>query len=161
LKAKQGCAGVGIVRTLTGESIESSFKRGVCTMKTLMLVCASLWLAAGTVAHADEATCANILAANVATGSKGVHMKTSGYDFAGDTPRLYGTGEHSCTHLRDETVDGQAAEVYREQYKAGADSTDATIWVSKSSGHLLREEQDGDIKGKGKGHISYIWSAKP
>lgn len=130
-------------------------------MKTLALISASLLLATSVVAHADQATCAKILAANVATGSKGVHMKTSGYDFAGDTPSLYGTGDHSCTHVRDETVDGQAAAVYREQYKAGPDRTDATIWISKSSGHLLREEQDGDIQGKGKGHISYRWPAKP
>ena len=37
----------------------------------------------------------------------------------------------------------------------------ATIWISKSSGRLLKEEQDGDITGKGKGHISYSWPAQP
>jgi len=61
----------------------------------------------------------------------------------------------------DEVVNGQAAAVYPEQYKGPTGSTDATTRISKSSGHLLREEQDGDITGKGTGHISYSWSAKP
>lgn len=112
-------------------------------------------------AHADQATCDKIMAANVKTGSNGGHMTISGYDFAGDTPKLYGLGDHSCSYLRDETVDGQAAAVYREQYKGDSGSTTATIWISKSSGRLLKEEQDGDITGKGKGHISYHWSSTP
>ena len=113
------------------------------------------------VAHADQAVCDKIMAANVKTGSQHVQMKMTGYDFAGDTPKLYGLGDHSCAYLRDETVDGQSAAVYREQYKGDTSSTTATIWISKTSGRLLREEQDGDITGKGKGHISYHWSSTP
>ncbi|MEO8747495.1 MAG: hypothetical protein ABI379_07550 [Rhodanobacter sp.] len=111
--------------------------------------------------HADEATCRLIRSANVKTGSAGVQMKTTGYDFAMETPDIYGPGTHSCSYLRDETVEGQSAAVYREQYHAKAGSTDATIWISKTSGRLLQEEQDGDVAGKGKGHISYHWPAKP
>ena len=112
-------------------------------------------------AHADQAVCDKIMAANVKTGSRGGQMKMSGYDSAGDTPKLYGLGDHTCAYLRDEAVDGQPAAVYREQYKGDTGSTNATIWISKSSGRLLREEQDGDITGKGKGHISYRWSSTP
>ena len=112
-------------------------------------------------AHAGQAACDTIMAANVKTGSHGGQMKVSGYDFAGDTPQLYGLGDHSCSYLRDETMDGRSASVYREQYKGDSGSTNATIWISKSSGRLLREEQDGDITGKGKGHISYHWSSTP
>ncbi|HWG09933.1 MAG TPA: hypothetical protein VN693_00330 [Rhodanobacteraceae bacterium] len=112
-------------------------------------------------AHADQAACDKIMDANVKTGSAGVQMKMSGYDFAGDTPQLYGLGDHSCSHLHDETLAGQAAAVYHEQYKGPTGETDATIWIAKSSGRLLREEQDGDITGKGKGHISYHWSSTP
>ena len=131
-------------------------------MKILPLTVASLLLVATSlVAEADDAACRKIMDANVKTGSTGVQMKLSGYDFAGDTPQLYGLGDHSCTWLRDETVAGQSAAVYREQYKGPTGQTDATIWISKSSGHLLREEEDGDIKGKGKGHISYHWSSTP
>ncbi len=130
-------------------------------MKTFTLISVSLLLVASFAAHADQAACDKIRAANVATGSHGGQMKMSGYNFAKDTPQLYGLGDHTCSYLRDETIDGQVAAVYREQYQGASGSTDATIWISKSSGHLLREEENGDIKGKGKGHISYTWPARP
>jgi len=105
--------------------------------------------------------CDKIIEANVKTGSSGVQMKTTGYSFAKDTPPLYGVGDHACRYLRDEMVDGKPATVYLEQYKAATGSTTATIWISKTTGRLLREEQAGDIVGKGKGHISYRWTDKP
>ncbi len=113
-------------------------------------------------AHADQAACERILEANRKTGSSHGQMKTTGYNFAPDTPAIYGPGTHTCSYLRDETVDGQAASVYREQYQSKTGSTDAQIWISKSSGLVLREEQDGNVTGKGKGHIAYRWtSAEP
>lgn len=123
-----------------------------------LIVAASLLSTAG--AFADEATCNLIREANVKTGSDGAQMKVTGYAFARDTPRIYGLGTQTCDYLRDEAVGGQAAAVYRERYQAPSGSTDATIWISKSTGRVLREEQDGDIPGKGKGHISYRWPAK-
>ncbi|MES2402916.1 MAG: hypothetical protein V4567_01105 [Pseudomonadota bacterium] len=130
-------------------------------MKSLVPIFALLLLASSIAVHADQTTCNKIMAANIKTGSQGGHMKIPGYNFAGDTPRLYGLGDHACSYLRDETVDGQPAAVYREQYKGDTGSTTATIWISKSNGWLLREEQDGEINGKGKGHISYTCSSKP
>ena len=129
-------------------------------MKVHALIAVAM-LATGITAKADQGACDKIMAANVKTGSHGGQMKVSGYDFAGDTPKLYAFGDHACAYLRDETVDGQAAAVYREQYKGDTGSTTATIWISKSSGRLLREEQDGDITSKGKGHISYHWNSTP
>ncbi len=129
-------------------------------MTTFALTSVSLLLAARAIASSDQAACDAIRAANVKTGSDGVQMKVTGYAFAKDTPKIYTLGDQTCSHLRDEVVDGQAAVVYREQYKAETGSTDATIWISRTSGLLLREEQDGDIHGKGKGHISYRWPAK-
>ena len=127
---------------------------------TAIAILTAATLLAATAGRADEATCNLIRAANVKTGSNGAQLKMSGYNFARDTPRLYGLGDHSCDHLRDEALDGQAVAVYRERYQDGGSSTEATIWISKSSGRVLREEQDGDIAGKGKGHISYRWPAK-
>ncbi len=118
----------------------------------------TLSILASAAAYADQSACERIRDANVKTGSANVGMKTTGYNFAKDTPRVYGLGTHSCAYLRDEAVDGQAAAVFREQYQADSGNTDAMIWISKASGRLLREEQDGDIKGKGKGHISYRWT---
>ncbi len=111
-------------------------------------------------ARADQNACAKILQANKKTFSSVGTMKTSGYAFAAATPEIYSTGTHTCSHVRDEVVNGQAAEVFREQYQSKAGSTDALIWISKSTGELLREEQDGDVPGKGKGHISYTWTPR-
>ena len=60
----------------------------------------------------------------------------------------------------DAQADQAACDAIRAAYVATG-STDATIWVSKASGHLLREEEDGDITGNGKGHISCRWSSTP
>jgi hypothetical protein len=117
---------------------------------TLMAV---LLLGAQVAAGGDKAACEKI-------GTNGVQMKVTGYAFAKDTPTLYAFGDRTCTWFRDETAGGQPRAVYREQYKGAKGSTDATIWISRSTGRLVREEQDGDITGKGKGHISYQWPAK-
>lgn len=113
----------------------------------------------GSVCHADEATCALIRAADIKSGSVGMQVKITGYNLAKDTPTLYAFGQHACSHLRDEIVLGQPAAAYSSQYKGNTGITDATIWISKSTSGWLREEQDGDIVGKGKGHISYHWTA--
>jgi hypothetical protein len=110
-------------------------------------------------ASADQATCNLIEAASVKTDHTHMQMKVTGYDYANDTPMLYGSGTHTCNYLRDETIDAQPSAVYREQFRSKIGATDATIWISKTSGQTLRVEQDGDIAGKGKGHISYGSSA--
>ena len=130
-------------------------------MKLPAVIIAMAIAITGGVSRADEATCNLIRKANIETGSEGVQMKTTGYDFAMDTPDIYGPGTQTCNYLREEEIAGQAVAVYREQYRAKTGSTDATIWISKSSGRVLREEQDGNIHGKGKGHISYQWPSKP
>jgi hypothetical protein len=115
----------------------------------------------GSAVHADPAACEKIRVAYTNTERNGVKMQVTGYAFAKDTPQLYALGDQTCTYLRDETMEGQPTAVYREQYKSDKGSTDATIWISKASGRLVREEQDGDITGKGKGHISYRWPGTP
>jgi hypothetical protein len=130
-------------------------------MTTFASLLALLLLASSLPAHAQSSVCDTIRAANIKTGSSGGHMKQTGYAFAGDTPKIYGLGDQTCHHLRDEVVGGVPTAVYREQYTAAIGSTDATIWISKTSGRLVREEEDGDVKGRGKGHISYVWPAKP
>lgn len=126
-------------------------------MRILAWVIALLIVA---VARADQGACDRIREANVKTGSSHGQMKMTGYAFAADTPGIYGLGVHTCSYLRDESVDGQPAAVYREQYQSKTGSTDAQIWISKTSGLLLREEQDGEVIGKGKGHIAYRWTAR-
>jgi len=126
-------------------------------MKTVLWMISMSMLAVA-LARADQAACDRIREANLKTGSSHGQMKMTGYAFAGDTPDIY-AGTHTCSFLRDESVEGEPASVYREQYRSRTGSTDATIWISRSSGFLLREEQEGDVIGKGKGHIAYRWTA--
>ena len=68
-----------------------------------------------------------------------------------------------CQHLRDESVNGEAASVYisrrvfSEQSPDGTPgaSIEATTWISKSTGLPLRRETDMSVGGPGgKGHWS-------
>lgn len=129
-------------------------------MNTSPLIAALLLAITSVGARADDDACRKILDASVRTGV-GAQKTTSGYDFTMDAPALYAFGRHSCAYLHDETADGQPAVVYRERYIGSTGSTIATIWISTSSGRLLREEQDGDIRGKGQGHVSYRWPPRP
>ena len=64
--------------------------------------------------------------------------------------------EYSCRYLRDESVQGTAASVYSAHQKQEGFATEAQIWISKSTGLILREEEDIDTGGgpAGKSHQS-------
>lgn len=70
---------------------------------------------------------------------------------------VYGEGGTTCSYVRDEAVNGEAAAVYRQLHKDGGQTFDTLIWISKGSALPLRQEQDADF-GKGqKGHESLIF----
>ena len=56
-----------------------------------------------------------------------------------DAPRIMTKGEHSCTRLRSEAVDGQPAELYRVQSKTATGGSDTQIWISTATGLPLRQ----------------------
>jgi hypothetical protein len=59
----------------------------------------------------------------------------------------------TCQHVRDESVNGEAAAVYQAHTDSDGDKTDATIWISKSKGVPLKEDIDLDVGGAaGKSH---------
>jgi hypothetical protein len=61
----------------------------------------------------------------------------------------------SCHYLRDESVGGEAARVYSAHAETEDDKTDTTVWISKSRGLPLRQEEDIDVGGAGgKTHYS-------
>jgi hypothetical protein len=63
------------------------------------------------------------------------------------------TQKATCQHVRDESVNGEAASVYQAHTDNDGDKTDATIWISKSRGVPLKEEFDLDVGGAaGKSH---------
>ncbi len=60
----------------------------------------------------------------------------------------------SCKHLRDESVKGESAAVYSTHNENEDSKEDGQIWVSKSKGLPLREEQDVDLGSGDKHHMS-------
>ena len=60
----------------------------------------------------------------------------------------------SCKHLRDESVKGESAAVYSTHNENEDSREDGQVWVSKSKGLPLREEQDVDLGAGDKHHIS-------
>jgi hypothetical protein len=125
-------------------------KRSTCLSLLLancLVVCSA--------ASADQATCNLIRSASARTDHSHMQIKGTGYNYEADTPDIYGSGTHTCDYVRDETINGQSSAVYREQFRSKIGTTDATIWISKTSGQTLRVEQDGDVTGKGKGHLSF------
>ncbi len=60
----------------------------------------------------------------------------------------------SCKHLRDESVKGESAAVYSTHNENEDSKEDGQVWVSKSKGLPLREEQDVDLGSGDKHHMS-------
>jgi hypothetical protein len=58
---------------------------------------------------------------------------------AADARQAMTKGEHSCTRVRSEAVDGQPAELYRVQSKTAAGASDSQIWISTTPGLPLRQ----------------------
>jgi hypothetical protein len=64
-------------------------------------------------------------------------------------------GKATCQSVRSEAVNGEPATVYSLRRETGGFKEDSQIWISKSTGMPLREEQDVDMGGEiGKAHNS-------
>jgi hypothetical protein len=74
--------------------------------------------------------------------------------------QIAGPASATCSYVRDEPVNGEAASVYRQDAKkddfGAARST--LIWISKASGLPLRQEQDADFGNGVKGHESLLFN---
>jgi hypothetical protein len=64
------------------------------------------------------------------------------------------TTAYSCTHVGDESVAGTPATVYTAHAENEGVKTDTRAWVAKGSGLILRTEEDMDVGGGGKRHMS-------
>jgi hypothetical protein len=62
-----------------------------------------------------------------------------------------GSYNESCTFLRDENLNGEAASVYREVMKAHSGTADGKIWISKSGGLVLQQDVNVEMGAQGKG----------
>ncbi|MGH9495923.1 MAG: hypothetical protein ACRD3B_13070 [Candidatus Sulfotelmatobacter sp.] len=64
-------------------------------------------------------------------------------------------GKSSCQFVRSESVNGESASLYHMQREVSGFKEDSQIWISKTTGLPLREEQDMDMGGEiGKRHNS-------
>jgi hypothetical protein len=59
----------------------------------------------------------------------------------------------SCHYVRDEAVNGEAASVYSAHAETEGLKSDSLVWISKSKGLVLRQEEDLDMDGE-KSHVS-------
>ena len=60
----------------------------------------------------------------------------------------------TCSHLRDESVNGDPAAVWRIHSVTDAGTTDTDLWISRRSGLLLKSDVHQDVGGSlGKSHI--------
>ena len=72
-----------------------------------------------------------------------------------DRENRQNTKEYSCRDVRAESAQGESAAVYNAHSKNEDFTSDAQVWISKSRGLILREEEDVDTGGAGgKRHIS-------
>lgn len=61
----------------------------------------------------------------------------------------------TCTHLRDESVNGEAASVWRSQLVNDMGTVDSDMWISKSRGVVLKAISVTDVGGPmGKSTVS-------
>jgi hypothetical protein len=93
--------------------------------------------------------------------TSGMHLKitrTSSGEMSGRNGMIYGADDTTtCNFVRDEAANGEAAAVYRQHHINGDETYDTLIWVSKSSGLPLRQEQDADFGQGKKGHESLLF----
>ena len=76
---------------------------------------------------------------------------------AEDAAQTMQKAAHTCSRVRSETVDGQAAELYSVQAKTEQSTVDSQIWISTSTGLPLRQhtEMSGAAKAKHEVHFDY------
>jgi hypothetical protein len=71
---------------------------------------------------------------------------------AEDARQAMTKGEHSCTRVRSEAVDGQPAELYSVKGRTATGGSDSQIWISTASGLPLRQTvamlEQGTVKLK-------------
>jgi hypothetical protein len=72
------------------------------------------------------------------------------------TPKVKATWKvkATCSHLRDEGVNGEPAAVWRIHSVSELDTSDTDLWISRNSGLLLKSDAHQDVGGGlGKSHI--------
>lgn len=96
------------------------------------------------------------IGSNMAINNSGaVNVTDAQGDITGD-----GSYVESCQLLREETLKGEAASVYRDLMKSHTGTADGTVWISKSRGVVLQQEVNVDMGAKGKGKQVIVFNYK-
>lgn len=70
-----------------------------------------------------------------------------------DGSKQFADAKTTCTHLRDESVNGESASVWSIHSDTGVGASDSNAWTSKSRSVVLRDEVRIDVGGAlGKSH---------
>jgi hypothetical protein len=65
--------------------------------------------------------------------------------------------KETCKYLRDETVTDEDANVYSDVFVSKSGTANATVWISKKNGWMLKREVDVSMANVGKGHQSIVY----
>ena len=65
--------------------------------------------------------------------------------------------KETCKYLRDETVTDEDANVYSDVFVSKSGTANATVWISKKNGWMLKREVDVSMVNVGKGHQSIVY----
>jgi hypothetical protein len=86
---------------------------------------------------------------------KWTRSRMTAQDMAQQEQENWKNSKVTCQHLRDESVNGEAAALYNVHTVTEDTTTDAQVWISKSKGVPLHEELDMNVGGMaGKSHMS-------
>jgi hypothetical protein len=84
-----------------------------------------------------------------------MHIRVTSQDVLEQEKEKEEKGKSTCQFLRRESVNGQAAMLYSMHREYDEVKEDGQMWVSTSTGLLLRVEEDVDSRGNKKnGHQS-------
>jgi hypothetical protein len=65
--------------------------------------------------------------------------------------------KETCKYLRDETLNGEPANVYSDVFTSKSGTTTGTVWISKKNLWTLKQEVDVDLGAAGKGHQTMVF----
>ena len=68
--------------------------------------------------------------------------------------------EETCKYARDESLNGEAASVYSDNFTSKAGDATGVVWISKKTGATLRQDVEVDMRAKGKGRQSIVFTFK-
>ncbi|MBV8515688.1 MAG: hypothetical protein JO260_10365 [Acidobacteria bacterium] len=145
-------------------SLKKSWLGGVWGLIALVGCAATASAAPQGAAAAQDSkdACAPVLAAyrKTASASNSSNATNTGsLNVAEAYEKISTEPEHKeiCKYLRDEPVTGEDANVYSDVFASKSGTANATVWISKKNGWVLKREVDVAMVNIGKGHQAIVF----